>query len=295
MAPSTWLYSGCLTDSSNFEEAPRNQQVQTFTRGCFLTHFAGPFLPLLFFSILHLAGTFPSNQTSASPFKFPTLLEFPSTDQGAVQMLATHSLWQESVHVCFCRDMGVRPGEGWASLWLWGQWCPQDRAELWQGWDVGERRNRFCISISQHAGFKTETGQAEPGRVWGNKRGRGQVRGDRHASQAFPAFPAFNKHAHSRGEQQIKTCRVLAVQASGGWIIRALRRRGREGKVGEMGDHTGRQRAEPRSHLPRLHMPLRKLTDTPLARPRPVRWVNQSKKFLWNLIIEGRVREWGTD
>ena len=252
-----------------------------------------------FWAFYILTGTFPSNQTSASPFKFPTVLEFPSTDQGAIQMLATHSLWQESVQVCFCRNMaGGRPGKGWASLWLWGQWCPQDRAELWQGWYVGERKGCFCISISQHAGFKTKQGRQNQIGL-GEQEGVWPGLGDRHlvptAAQALPAFLAFNKHAHSRGEQQIKTCRVLAVQASGGWIIRAFRRRGREGKVGETGDHTGRQCTEPRSHLPRLHMPLRKLTDTPLARPRPVRWVNQSKKFLWNLIIEGRVREWGTD
>ena len=72
-------------------------------------------------------------------------------------------------------------------------------------------------------------------------------------------------------EQQIQRGWVLAVQASGGWIIRAFGRRGREGKVRETGDHTGRQRTEPRSHLPPLYMPLQKLTDTPLARPRPVR------------------------
>lgn len=111
--PSTWLYSGCLANSSNFEEAPRNEQVQTFTWGCFLTHFWAPSCLSCFLAFYILQAPFPRNQTSASPFKFPTALEIPSTDQGAIQMLATHSLWQESVHVCFCRDTAgkARGGE----------------------------------------------------------------------------------------------------------------------------------------------------------------------------------------
>lgn len=54
---------------------------------------------------------------------------------------------------------------------------------------------------------------------------------------------------------------------------RAVRGRDRKGRkrACEMAGHTGRQRAQPHGHLPRLHVPRWRLTDSPFLRPRPVR------------------------
>lgn len=158
-------------------------------------------------------------------------------------MLATHSLWQESAHVCFRRGMAGK-ARGGVSL-TDSEVSGAPRTEQSSGragmWGSGRAASASPLAKVQDSrrkqGGQNQVGLGEQEGVWPGL-------GDRHlvptAAQALPAFLAFNQHAHSRGEQQIKTCRVLAVQASGGWIIRAFRRRGREGKVGETGDHTGR-------------------------------------------------------
>lgn len=119
--------------------------------------------------------------------------------------------------------------------------APERSRALAGGWDVGEREGCFCISIGNMQDSRWKQGRQNQAGL-GNRGWPGL--GDRHlVPTALPKhflLLAFNKHAHSRGEQQIKTCQVLAVQAGRRWIIRAFKREGREGKVERQADHTGR-------------------------------------------------------
>lgn len=105
-------------------------------------------------------------------------------------MLATHSLWQESVHVCFCRDTaGQGGGEPHPDSEVSG--APRT-AELWQGWDVGSGRAASASPLANmqdsrwKQGRQNQVGLGETRGVWARS-GR-QTSGSLTVAQALPAF-----------------------------------------------------------------------------------------------------------